>query len=196
MVGVQAALCARSRCRRRACGISSRVTLVNLSEGGAFVRSDDAIPKGENVRLDFKVFTRDFEVLGQIVHTTRLPGLRPQALGIQFAQTQEVKRQMSRLIQAFELIGISDTRAGNEVSYKDFAQWASGLEALGEGLAAAGAFGGRASRGVARTLANNRAGPRYARRAGVAASASPAGGPDRDDRGRGARRRAGRAQAS
>jgi hypothetical protein len=107
-------------------GPESEVTLVNLSEGGAFVRGAVPVRRGERLAVRFSILGREFSVLGLVVHATRLPGERPYAHGLEFELARDSKRELTDLIRAFELIGLRDTRSAR-LTLKDFADWAGGL---------------------------------------------------------------------
>jgi hypothetical protein len=104
------------------------VTLVNLSEGGAFVRASRGMSRGERVTLSFRILSSEYRAQGVVVHGTRLPGARPYAHGLQFDLTRSDKQKIVDLVHALELIGVPDTRTGH-ATFKDFAEWVSGLGA-------------------------------------------------------------------
>lgn len=111
-------------------GVSGVV--INLSEGGAYLRSESALLKGDQVRLYFKVITLHVEVSGIIVHAHQ-EGDQKWNYGIQFLHTPHSAQLIDRLVRGLKIIGVGErSNTGNFTT--EFGQWIERLIKSGKGL--------------------------------------------------------------
>ncbi len=109
---------------------SVKCTILDISEGGAFVRVASKSNFTEKVRIQFEAFGMDIELVGRIAHC----GVgEKQGYGIQFEDMgRERKRMVKKLIKALRLLGSECNKRGNSIP-TDFAAWTKGLMS-GKGL--------------------------------------------------------------
>jgi hypothetical protein len=106
-----------------------QVNLVNISEGGAFVRSSVTLQRGDTVDLSFEALGHQLQIPGHIVH---MSGGDTWGYGIQFDLTPEIKRQIRTLVRTLVRSGHRDARP-SALTFDDFKVWALRLATSGRG---------------------------------------------------------------
>jgi hypothetical protein len=105
--------------------------ILNLSEGGAFLKLKEKIQKDQDLRLEFNVLTLPFSVEGRVVHAREVDG--GTCYGIQFAHTAESRQSMQRLTAGLDALGFNE-RDGRQSPFAEFKSWLTTLLKTGKGL--------------------------------------------------------------
>ena len=104
-------------------------TVLNISEGGAFLCSDVAMKPGTEIQIIFRLLTREIHLRGATVY--RKLG-DTAGYGVQFLHTPETLDQMTRVIRAFKLMGLA-RRPEVGRPWDEFKLWAKTLITTGKG---------------------------------------------------------------
>ena len=107
----------------------SNGVMMDISQGGAFVKTSSPLNTQEPVRLSFSVLGKEFNVKGQIVYQRqgKVPGY-----GVQFLHTAQSKRSIKRLTRGLKNMGIP-TRT--QFDWKsDLITWVADFVTTGKGL--------------------------------------------------------------
>ncbi len=84
-----------------------KVTLSNLAEGGAFIRTGEDLEPGDPIEIRFSVLARDFAFRATVRYA--LKGAA-QGYGIQFDHTPESTEWMQRLVYCLEILGVERSK--------------------------------------------------------------------------------------
>lgn len=116
-----------------AIGATRRVgTILNVSEGGAFVSVAEKIEKGARIRLEFTVVTLLYSVEGIVAHVRELEGGKF-CYGIQFTHSTTSLQALRNLAEALDILGYND-RDGRGSPLEEFRAWITRLLKTGRGL--------------------------------------------------------------
>jgi hypothetical protein len=111
--------------------------VVNVSEGGVFIRTGRNLPLGDSVGLRFEILGQAFEVDGRIVHVRKAvdsgAGVDAFWHGMEFAHTFDTSRRFQGLSKALRELGFQD-RTPREPLFVSFKDWTSNLLRTGKGL--------------------------------------------------------------
>ncbi len=107
-------------------------TMLNISEGGAFARTDAEFKKGDQLDLEFPVLSQHFKVPAKVVHV-RMPEGGARSYGIEFQHDRASAKRFKALIRALRDLGFPD-RSGTRAWYQEFFSWLSTLLKTGKGL--------------------------------------------------------------
>lgn len=103
--------------------------IMDISQGGVFIKTPRTLDSQEPVRLLFSIFGKEFNVNGQIVY--RRQGQMP-GFGIRFLHTTKTKRAIKRFVKGLESMGIN-TRTHFDWK-SDLITWVADFVTTGKGL--------------------------------------------------------------
>lgn len=114
-----------------ACPRCQKGSICDISEGGIFLASAEALKLGESVFISFTIHHRKVSVHGKVVHQGR-PGVR--GYGVQFTElNRDERRSLREAVRGLELLGYE--RCNPQVDFlEDFMAWTVTLLKTGEGL--------------------------------------------------------------
>ncbi|HRK03296.1 MAG TPA: PilZ domain-containing protein, partial [Oligoflexia bacterium] len=101
----------------------------NVSVGGAYLLTKETFEIGDCVRLQFKVFSNEYDVNAEIVHKGKGSG----GYGARFVHTPETLEAFERLTRAMEILRIP-RRPDYKNSWEGFLDWARTLLKTGRGI--------------------------------------------------------------
>ncbi|OFZ52948.1 MAG: hypothetical protein A2428_10555 [Bdellovibrionales bacterium RIFOXYC1_FULL_54_43] len=107
----------------------TKCTLMNLSLGGAFVKSAKTLDINAKTNLRFAVFNQTILVEARPVHR-RSRGTR--GYGLEFVHTPESKQAIGRIVQGLALAGVKQIE--QQTIWASFKDWITALFKTGRGL--------------------------------------------------------------
>ncbi|MEW6055701.1 MAG: PilZ domain-containing protein, partial [Bdellovibrionota bacterium] len=111
--------------------LNQKCTILDISEGGAFIKTAMPLLLGDVVRLDISFLDRTLSVVGHVVHCGRS---EVKGYGVQFLNGgHAAKKAIRKLIETFAVIGL-ETRPRRPDWVRDFFGWAMRLLTTGQGF--------------------------------------------------------------
>ena len=106
-------------------------SILNVSEGGAFLSTSQKLEVGKPLELHFSILSQPFSVTGKLVHTRDL-GNGVSCYGMQFIHSAESAKKFRGLTRGLEEIGFQE-RSGRKPMYQEFFDWLRTLLTTGRG---------------------------------------------------------------
>jgi hypothetical protein len=116
----------------RAGGRERQVSMLNLSEGGAFVSAQGELANDQKADLSFEILGQTFQVAGHVVHSRKMDDGRT-CFGLRFEHTKDSARRFQRLAAALAELDFQD-RGRNLRLIESLRDWLGTFVKTGRGL--------------------------------------------------------------